>query len=97
MSGFVLFWGFLTLLIFGYSVSLVVGQRAYKTAGVIALLVCLLPIFWVAADCFANSSSEACVWGKAYMPLYLGISILIGAPLGFLVYHFSLKLFSRRG
>ncbi len=97
MIGVFLFWGSLVLLLFGYSVRLVVAQKAYKTLGVIALLVCLYPIFWVTADCFVDGLSEACVWGKAYMPLYLGIAIVIGTPLGFLVYHFGRKLFGRRG
>ena len=87
-----LFWGAFALFLFGYSLVLVNKERAYKTLAVIAVLMCLLPIAWVTVDCSKNNSSEACVWGQAYMPLSLGIALLIGTPLGFLVYYYSKKL-----
>lgn len=44
------------------------------------------PLLDVAMSCRAPDS-EACVWGKAYLPLTLGISIpLVGAVVAWLAY-----------
>jgi hypothetical protein len=66
-----------------------IGGRARKilSAAVIGLAVgAALPFIDVAVACRAPES-EACVWGKAYLPLSLGISIaVIGSVVSVLVY-----------
>jgi MFS family permease len=66
-----------------------IGERARKilTAAVIGVAAgAALPFIDVAIACRAPES-EACVWGKAYLPLSLGISIaIIGSAVAMLVY-----------
>jgi len=59
--------------------------RNYRTAVAAMAVSIAIPILWVGFDCFSNSASEACVWGKSFMSLFLGIAVVIGAPLLYLL------------
>ena len=59
--------------------------RNYRTAIVAMVVAVAIPILWVGFDCLSNRTSEACVWGKSFMPLFLGIAVVIGAPLLYLL------------
>ncbi len=49
----------------------------------LALVVGLgVPLGQLALDCRAPTS-EACVWGKAYLPLSLAVGVLLIAPLAY--------------
>ena len=95
MDGALVFWSCLILSILGFSLNIVVKQKLYKSFVVIAILMSLFPITWVTIDCYKNSSSEACVWGQSFMPLYLGFAILFAAPVSFLIYYFGKKIWHR--
>ena len=90
-------WALIVLFLFGYSISLVRREKAYKTLAIIALLMCMYPITGLVIDCYKNAGSEACVWNKGLLPLYLAVAIFIATPLGFLVYHFGRKVWAAIG
>lgn len=92
MDGALIFWCFLAVFSFSFSIYIVIKQKKYKSFGIIAVLLSLIPIIWVVSDCFKNNSSEACVWGQAFMPFYLGLAILFFTPIFFLMYFFGKKL-----
>lgn len=46
----------------------------------IAAAVPPLRVWWT---CGRDPMSEACVWGKAYLPLSIGLALLLGAPVIF--------------
>ena len=91
MSDALAIWGSIILVIWSYSVGVVVTQKLYKSFSIIAVSVSTAPIVWVAFDCYQSASSEACVWGKALVILYVGLSIVLLAPIVFLIYYFSKK------
>ena len=92
MDKAIIFWAVLFLLLLLFSLLLVKRQKEYKALGIIAILMSLFPVTWVAIDCSKNKSSEACVWGVSFMPLYLGMALLVATPIGFLIYYLSKKL-----
>ena len=50
-----------------------------------AAIAAAMPWVEVRLTCYRNPSSEACVWGKAYLPLSTGISTVFFTPLVFLI------------
>jgi hypothetical protein len=44
----------------------------------------LTPVAKVGIDCMQNQVSEACVWGKAFLPPWLVIASFAGTPLAYL-------------
>ena len=91
MDGVLAFWTFLVLSIWGYSLRIVIKQNLFRPFGIIAILMSLFPMAWVAFDCYQKSSSEACVWGKSLIILYIGFTVIFVAPIIFLIYYFSKK------
>ena len=95
MDGALIFWSILIVSVFCLSLYIVIKQKSYKPFGIIAFLISLFPIVWVAVDCYKSSSSEACVWGQSFMPLYFGFAILLATPICFLIYYFGNVLWKR--
>ena len=50
-----------------------------------AAIAAAMPWFEVRLTCYRNPFSEACVWGKAYLPLSTGVSAVALTPLIFLI------------
>ena len=92
MDGALMFWCFLIVFLFSMSLYVVIKQKMYKSFGVIAILLSVFSIIWVAIDCYKKYSSEACGWGQAFMPFYLGLAIFLFTPFFFLAYFFGKKL-----
>src|SRR5690606_29132463 len=78
-------WLFLLGLQFALALYVITKRRNTKAAlGAVTISV-LVPIVVVAFDCIEDRISEACVWGQALMPLYLGFALLAGAPFLYLM------------
>jgi len=86
------FWAFLILNIWGYSLRITIKQKLFKPLGIIATLMSITSITWVAFDCYQSATSEACVWGKSFLILYLGFAIVFVTPILLLIYYFSKKV-----
>ena len=95
MDNPLIFWSLLIISALCLSFTIVIKQKLYKPFAIIALFISLFPITLVTIDCYSNSHSEACVWGKSFMPLYLGISLLFVTPIVFIVYYFGKKLWKK--
>ena len=50
-----------------------------------AAIAAAMPWVEVRLTCYRDPLSEACVWGKAYLPLSTGISTVVFTPLVFLI------------
>jgi len=88
----IILWLALFFSIFILSIYIVIKQKTYKSYSVISIILPLFPITGVTIDCYQNRSSEACVWGQAFIPLYLIFSVLAATPIVFLIYYFGKKL-----
>lgn len=66
------------------AVYLLVMTRRYRMYFLVTLFCLLVPITLVSMDCMENPSSEACVWGQSFMPLYLAVAAFGSAPVLFL-------------
>jgi len=86
------FWAFLILTIWSYSLGIVIKQKLFKPFAIIAILISIFPIAWVAFDCYQNTGAEACVWGKYFIVLYLGFAVIFTTPILFLIYYFGRKV-----
>lgn len=54
--------------------------------GVISMAVPLLAVVGdVVVKCQSSPTSEACVWGKSFLPLTIGAAIMLATPLIYLV------------
>ena len=50
-----------------------------------AAIAAAMPWAEVRLTCYRDPFSEACVWGKAYLPLSTGVSMVVFMPLVFLI------------
>ena len=91
MSNALAFWGSVVLAAWGYSLGIVTTQKLYKPLLIIAVFVSIAPIAWVAFDCYQIALSEACSWGKSLLILYIALSVVLLAPIIFLIYYFIKK------
>jgi len=66
-------------------------QSLSRPFAVTAVLCTLTAIALVGLDCYQSSSSEACVWGKSLILLYIGFAVVFAAPIIFLIYYFCKK------
>ena len=79
MSLPLLMWGSGFFLLVIMAICLVIKKKNYLTAIIIYGFCISFPIVWVSRDCIIRSSSEACVWGQAFMPFYLGVALVMGS------------------
>lgn len=79
----ILLYGSSFLLLVIIAIWLIIKRKNYITAIIIFAPCIAFPIIWVRRDCIIHSSSEACVWGQAFMPLYLGIALVTGSVIYF--------------
>ena len=57
------------------AVWLMVKTRSYIAALFVTAICCMVPVGCVMRDCMIRSTSEACVWGKSFLPLYLFLAL----------------------
>jgi hypothetical protein len=77
--------GLIALVLYVPSVWIFLKSRNYLVAA-ISLLGPLAVVFGdVVVKCNIDSVSEACVWGKSFLPLTLGLAISLGTPVLFLL------------
>jgi uncharacterized membrane protein len=88
MDGALIFWLGVTIIIIVLSAIVVHKRKNYKTLFAAIIAIMIIPIIIVSQDCIQNSSSEACVWGQSFMPLYFGFSLFVGGPILFLLISF---------
>lgn len=88
MGGPILFWLVIIVVIISISVIVLLRNKNYKSLVVSAVTVIAIPFVMVGKSCIQNSSSEACVWGQSFMPFYLGLAVLVGTPILFLLISF---------
>ena len=91
----VLMWGISFLLLIISALWLVKRRKNYITATTIYGFCILFPVIWVGHDCYVRSSSEACVWGQAFMPFYLVAALIFGSVF-YLIWIFCLTLYEKR-
>jgi len=58
--------------------------RNTKVAVLCLTVPAVVPVLWVAFDCANQSTSEACVWGQALLPFYLGAAVFLATPILYL-------------
>jgi hypothetical protein len=73
------------LIIFGIFILFVYKSKKYQVATMSFFISVTIPIVSVRSSCLSNSASEACVWGKSFLPAYVCLAIGIGTPLVYLI------------
>ncbi len=61
-----------------------------------AAVAAAIPWVQVRITCWSDPLSEACVWGKAYLPLSTGISLVVFTPAIFLIFWFIERALRKR-
>jgi len=69
----------------GFALFSLVKLKNYRTAILAVAISLLTPFLWVGSECAASRTSEACVWGQSFMPLYIGLALLVGVPVVYLL------------
>ncbi len=85
MLGPLIFWSTVIIALIAGSIFVATRVKNKKTALLSTLISLLTPVVIVGIDCLERSTSEACVWGKSFMPLYIGVALIIGAPIMYLL------------
>ena len=64
MDGALMVWCFLIVFLFSMSLYVVIKQKMYKTFGVIAILLSVFSIIWVAMDCYKKTLQKHVYGGR---------------------------------
>ena len=85
---------FLILAFIFYSVAFYfIRKRSHPIAFYSILISFVLPIVLVSISCVKRATSEACVWGQAFLPLYWLASLILAAPIIYFVISFVSHLY----
>lgn len=95
MEAIGIIWFVVSALLFSATGYVLYRKRNYKVLIAALLLALLAPCFYVAFHCAINNMSEACVWSKSFLPLYIVFFASCVFPVLFLLLSFFSYLYRK--
>ena len=95
MEAIGIIWLIVCALLFSSAGYVLYRKRNYKTLATAFSLALLAPCFYVVFECVINRTSEACVWGKSFLPLYTLLFASYVFPVLFLLLSFFIYIYRK--